>query len=249
MTRFIISIISQIVVIITFLGWGLYLWFHVKDFGPQKECNDKVKYVIMFVSIRATNRGLRDFYIFLHIYLSVGLLELLVLRLINMRRLFRPDVEETKEEVTRNDEGSARREEGPKALRWALQIRGIAALLITIPFSLVLGMQVMAEESKRENRPWYSKWPILPLLSTINVIAMLELTVWRNNEKYGGVVSIDNSWGFGQVLAVVMIIASLYEIGHVLLDRITLKRAQSGGLQAGTEEASQEAKEHSDTVS
>jgi hypothetical protein len=112
MTRFIISIISQIVVIITFLGWGLYLWFHVKDFGPQKECNDKVKYVIMFVSIRATNRGLRDFYIFLHIYLSVGLLELLVLRLINMCRLFRPDVEETKEEVTRNDEGSARREEG-----------------------------------------------------------------------------------------------------------------------------------------
>jgi hypothetical protein len=82
-----------------------------------------------------------------------------------------------------------------------------------------------------------------------DLLTLINWQVWRNNEKYGGVVSIDNSWGFGQVLAVVMIIASLYEIGHVLLDRITLKRAQSGGLQAGTEEASQQAKEHSDTVS
>jgi hypothetical protein len=91
----------------------------------------------------------------------------------------------------------------------------------------------------------------------MNVIAMLELTVsvvvqglqsdlnnrqvWRNDEKHGGVVLIDNSWGFGQVLAVVMTIASLYEIGHVLLGRITLNRTHSGGPQAESEEASQQA--------
>jgi hypothetical protein len=105
MAHLIIGIISKIIVVIAFLGWGLWSWFHVKDFGPQNECNDKVKYVIMFVSIRATTRGLRKFYIFFHIYLSVGILGALGLQQVNMSRLVQPDVEESKGEVTRNDEG------------------------------------------------------------------------------------------------------------------------------------------------
>ena len=40
--RLIIGTIFRIIGIITFLGWALYLWPHVKDFGPQRECNDEV---------------------------------------------------------------------------------------------------------------------------------------------------------------------------------------------------------------
>jgi len=48
-----------------FMGWGLYFWIYVKDFGTQPECNlnDQVKYVIMFITIRATAPWLRGLWI------------------------------------------------------------------------------------------------------------------------------------------------------------------------------------------
>jgi Na+-transporting NADH:ubiquinone oxidoreductase subunit NqrE len=82
-----------------------------------------------------------------------------------------------------------------------------------------------------------------------NLLTPINWQVWRNDEKHGGVVSIDNSWAFGQILSVVMIIGSLYEIVHVFVDRLISKRAHSGGLQVGTEEASQKAEEHPAAVS
>ena len=36
------------------MGWSLYVWFHVKTFGPQSECNDSIKYVFFFANIRST---------------------------------------------------------------------------------------------------------------------------------------------------------------------------------------------------
>jgi hypothetical protein len=61
--RFIVGVISRFIGIIAFTGWALFLWIHVRHFGPENQCNDKVKYVIMFVDVEATKPWLRGVWI------------------------------------------------------------------------------------------------------------------------------------------------------------------------------------------
>ena len=44
---------------IIFPAWSLYVWIKDSRFGPQPECNDLVKYVIVFINVRATVNWLR----------------------------------------------------------------------------------------------------------------------------------------------------------------------------------------------
>jgi hypothetical protein len=73
--------------------------------------------------------------------------------------------------------------------------------------------------------------------------------VQRNDNSHGGIVNIDNTWAFGQVLAFVMIIASLNEVVHFLLGYATRKRAHSRGHQVEAEETPEQAEGHSAAVS
>lgn len=52
-------LVTQFAVLIAYLGWSLYLWTHTKSFGSQPGCNDQVKYVFFFVTVRATVPWLR----------------------------------------------------------------------------------------------------------------------------------------------------------------------------------------------
>jgi hypothetical protein len=72
--RFIIGVIAQFITVIAFTGWGLYLWVNVKDYGSQNQCNDEVKYVLMFVSIRATKPWLRVLWIVVLVASAAGFL-------------------------------------------------------------------------------------------------------------------------------------------------------------------------------
>jgi hypothetical protein len=63
MARFIVGVIFQFIGTFAFMGWALYLWIHVRHFGPENQCNDKVKYVIMFVDVEATEPWLRGIWI------------------------------------------------------------------------------------------------------------------------------------------------------------------------------------------
>ena len=45
--------------VLIFPIWSLYVWIKDSRFGPQPECNHLVKYVIVFVSVRATINWLR----------------------------------------------------------------------------------------------------------------------------------------------------------------------------------------------
>lgn len=47
------------VIIGLFLGWSAYVWAHAKTFGSSPECNAEVKYVYVFLSVRATATWLR----------------------------------------------------------------------------------------------------------------------------------------------------------------------------------------------
>lgn len=57
------GIFIQFASVMAFTGWALYLWIHAKDFGSQPQCNDQVKYVLMFVNVRATAPWLRGIWI------------------------------------------------------------------------------------------------------------------------------------------------------------------------------------------
>lgn len=57
------GIAIQFLLVVAFTAWGVYMWADVKKFGSQPDLNDQVKYVLMFVNIRATASGLRGCWI------------------------------------------------------------------------------------------------------------------------------------------------------------------------------------------
>jgi hypothetical protein len=57
------GVVIQFVLVIAFTSWALYLWARVEHFGSQPYLNYKVKYVLMFVNIRATASWLRGVWI------------------------------------------------------------------------------------------------------------------------------------------------------------------------------------------
>ena len=62
-SRIVLGVLIQYVSVVTFAAWSLYLWVNVKDYGSQPECNDQIKYVIFFVTVRATAPWLRKLWI------------------------------------------------------------------------------------------------------------------------------------------------------------------------------------------
>jgi len=57
-----------------FVGWGLYFWIRVKDFGTRPGCNlnDQVKYVIVFKDVPATAAWLRGLCIAIIAVIGMG---------------------------------------------------------------------------------------------------------------------------------------------------------------------------------
>ena len=68
------GVIIQLASVIAFTVWALYLWIRAKDFGSQPLCNDRVKYVIMFVTVRATASWLRGLWIAILVASALGLM-------------------------------------------------------------------------------------------------------------------------------------------------------------------------------
>ena len=52
--RIIIMSILSVCVTVAYFAWSFYLWTHVSKFGLQSECNNEVKYIFFFASVRAT---------------------------------------------------------------------------------------------------------------------------------------------------------------------------------------------------
>jgi hypothetical protein len=58
--RIVISITLTYAIMLLFIAWSLYIWGTANIFnGPQPECNDSVKYIFFFKSIKATEPWLR----------------------------------------------------------------------------------------------------------------------------------------------------------------------------------------------
>jgi len=190
-SRVIMGVFLQFASVVAFTGWGLYLWVHVNDYGSNSDCNDQIKYVIMFITVRATVPWLRGLWIAALVLSAVGLMIKFGVQAVVLFAMRRVAEEERAEETNSITGGSIR-----------------------------TGAQSHAEMEPVIGKPWYLKISIPLLLSAIYSTINLELTVHRNEVRLrngtnvGGVVKIDDSWQFGQVLAVVMIIANLNEMVH-----------------------------------
>jgi hypothetical protein len=68
------GILVQFVSVIAFTAWGLYVWADVNHYGKSNECNDKIKYVIFFATVRATAPWLRGIWIAGLVLSAVGLM-------------------------------------------------------------------------------------------------------------------------------------------------------------------------------
>ena len=62
-SRIVIGVVIQFALTIAFTTWAVYLWARVENFGPQYYLNSEVKYVLMFVNIKATSPWLRGVWI------------------------------------------------------------------------------------------------------------------------------------------------------------------------------------------
>ena len=77
-SRIVVAVLLQYLLIFLFIAWGSYVWVNVKDFGSQSECNDRIKYAILFFTVRATAPWLRRLWIaFFAIYGTQGLASLI----------------------------------------------------------------------------------------------------------------------------------------------------------------------------
>lgn len=68
------GVLVQFVSVITFTAWGLYVWANVETFGNNPLCNDQIKYVVLFFTVRATAPWLRGIWITGLVLSAVGLM-------------------------------------------------------------------------------------------------------------------------------------------------------------------------------
>ncbi|KAN0139876.1 hypothetical protein V8E53_002538 [Lactarius tabidus] len=115
---------------------------------------------------------------------------------------------------------------------WIIVLVACALVLMTIfginGFALfVMRHDEEVEETRESEREWYFYISYSQIIAAIYSTVMLELTVQRNSTQHKGKVEVDNSWAFGQTLAVVMIFANLNEVIHFLIDYIARRRKRS----------------------
>ncbi|KAI9512420.1 hypothetical protein F5148DRAFT_1163185 [Russula earlei] len=228
--RIAIGIFIQFASVIAFTTWGLYLWFNVKHYGQHPECNDQIKYVIMFKTVRATVPWLRGVWIALIIASAVGLIIEFGHSAVH---LF----------VMKSEEERERTEMDPTAR--TPDVTGTA------------GVEPQEGTESPTSEGWYFETTALLFFLAIYCTVMLELTVHRNaahvqNGKNvaSGVIIIDESWAFGQVLSVVMIVENVNELAHFLFGFLARRRrGLAGERQAQADEGAHVAEQHNSTAS
>jgi len=198
-SRVYMGVLVQFVSVITFTAWGLYVWANVKTFGNEnvRICNDRLKYVIFFVNIRATAPWLRGIWITALVLSAVGLMLTFGWKAME---LFETKLMAEEQEAEQAD-AIARRE------------------VIVTPGT----MSHVETKRKEPEKEWYFDISFTLLFSAIYSMIMLELMVHRNLKA--GFLQLDGSnYAFGQILSIVMIFANLNEILHFFFGFLARRR-------------------------
>jgi hypothetical protein len=68
------GVLLQFLSVIAFTAWGLYLWARVTEYGSQPACNDRIKYVVFFATVKATEPWLRWLWVVILVLSAVALM-------------------------------------------------------------------------------------------------------------------------------------------------------------------------------
>lgn len=175
---------------VVFTGWLLYVWVKGSNFGSQQACNHLVKYVLLFIDIRATVTWLRVLFI---VYLVITAFALLfkfgVIVSTHMTQL-RADIYEKLPDIIVSTETR------PSTQSSTLQSQ---------------------ERSEKENSSgrtghWYVNLSVIP---AVYGVATLELMVHANRSV---IQSGENTWGFGQIIAIILTLGIFIDVVVAIRD-------------------------------
>jgi hypothetical protein len=93
------GVLVQFVSVITFTTWGLYVWANVGKFGNNPSCNNQIKYVVFFFTVRATAPWLRGVWITGLVLSAVGLMLLFGWKAMELFEMKRTAEEQQAEET------------------------------------------------------------------------------------------------------------------------------------------------------
>ncbi|KAH9002861.1 hypothetical protein EDB83DRAFT_2468442 [Lactarius deliciosus] len=185
-----LTIAIQILSLLIFYPWSFYMWINAPRFGAQPECNDLVKFVLVFYTFQATVLWAR--------YLCMTILAMTTFALLcNLIVIFAVYKVHKVVQPPSDDRSDSEKGNEP-SLEPANKTKNLAKKMGT---KLIRVLTTIA-------------WG-LSILSAVVGVANTELTVHRN---YPNVQAGEGAWGFGQIVSVIFILPSVIEI-LVTLDK------------------------------
>lgn len=212
--------------ILTFIAWAIYLWSQAPDFGVQPECNYRTIYVIMFVNIKAAGPVFRKLLTaLLALLLAVFFVSYFVTVSCTIPQFLRMRREQRN---SARDEIDLEAPPAPKASRtlvstlFGTKSSSTAATTTTTtsePPPAPLRRQSTINALTRDKNKLVAHF-----LGVAYQIAMIELMIHRNPTEQE-----DSIWGFGQVMALCLLIGPVLELMAFLVDRWNARRKDKRG--------------------
>ncbi|KAI9459876.1 hypothetical protein BJY52DRAFT_1364694 [Lactarius psammicola] len=191
-----LTIAIQILSLLIFYPWSFYVWINASRFGPQPECNDLVKFVLVFYTFRATVLWARYLCMTILAMTTFSLLCYLVVIFIVLK------VHEVHEVPSGGETGN-------EGNFWKRLIERLTKVLVCFVW-------------------------VLSILAAVVCVANTELTVRRNKPN---VQAGEGTWGFGQIVSVILILPSVIEIWVALDKRLSPSNKGSGSKTKGDKDS------------
>lgn len=245
MKRVFVYWLSSLFTSIVFAIWSLYIWIYATNLGGGQSCNNSMIYVIFFVNARTTAPWLRWSFVgvaALAVLLSVGAACMAAYVLWNgtriqfelpLKRFFHGNgpITEDPDSIPSGDLENQPHDPAPPT-SGSRQFTTKAGVIIEAPTLLRTLTYANGKGVVTDGVDVGTMWPeestssstqltltqnqrsyiFIRLLTLIYGTVMLELTIKRNHVQPG-----ESSWGFGQIVAVVIAAGGLNEVLHFVL--------------------------------
>ncbi|KAH9969603.1 hypothetical protein BC827DRAFT_1161358 [Russula dissimulans] len=191
--RFVTGLFIRSASLAAFVGWGLYFWIRVKDFGTQPGCNlnNQVKYVIVFKDVPVTAAWLRGLCIAIIAVIGVGPMIGFAYTAVYLFAIAKRSEEEDGAEQATSREPQDDNESWSCELSFPCNPVAFAVSLLKPSIYITIMLELMMHRNAAH---------------------------FENGTNIGpGVVQIHDSWQLGQTLSVVMIMAILTEFVRFIL--------------------------------
>jgi len=200
----------QTLTTVVFTVWLLYVWIKGSNFGSQPSCNNLVKYVLFFADVRATATWLRVLFIMNLVMTACTLL-------FRFSAILSEHMEQLRKEIHKLTHKLKKRTKV-----WRVEPQ--------VPRGRQESQESQEPEESEEQRSTHDgpvpRFVTFSLVYAVYGVATLELIAHRNRPN---IQSGENTWGFGQIIAVILTLGSLIDLVVLLRDRYARKETHSEG--------------------